>query len=320
MRKILRAISLLLLPILLYYGLFLCFEPNNFFGLRKETPSGAVFGAIKGYQRNPVPNVIIGDSRLAHLDMAEAGRLAGRPWANLAFGGASIKEMLDLAEWLTARYPVEHLLLQPSFYTLNLNYTTDRFDTIETALVNPFAYLTSLSYNLETWQNLGYWLRGEALGGGKAETEDPAAYEWVNYEAPGGEKVRLRTRIAAYLETIAPYTGVWEFNEAQFTRLLGLIEAWEAEGIKVSIVLPPMHEALLLYDAVPHGIAPVMEEKLAQLAQSPAQLLDYEFTARPNFAEDQFFDGFHLDYLRGLPAFTELLFADLAKGVNRYGA
>ncbi|MDL2293704.1 hypothetical protein LJC60_03635 [Ruminococcaceae bacterium OttesenSCG-928-D13] len=312
MKKILRAIIILLIPILLYYGLFLRFEPNNFFGLRAETPSGAVFGAIRQYRENPSASVIVGDSRTAHLDMDRVEQLTGRRFSNLAFGGASLKEELDLLDWLLKHYPeINEVVLGSSFYTMNAAYNFDRFSTIETALANPFAYLTSKSYNLEAMQNLIFWLQGEKLGGGQDETEDPANYKWADFTTPTGYEVSLRGEIGNYLEKIAPYTEKWEPNTKQYERLLELIDSCAEKGIRFVVVFPPMHPAVREYDVEARGIDAGMAPLLAGLAASPATLLDYELTSPPDFAEDQYFDGFHLDYQRGLPEWTEMLCEEL---------
>ena len=59
---------------------------------------------MREYQADPGRNLILGDSRLAHIDMDQAARVSGRQWQNLAFGGASLKETLDLAtiSWIPA--------------------------------------------------------------------------------------------------------------------------------------------------------------------------------------------------------------------------
>lgn len=313
MKRLLRNIVLLLLPIFLYYALFLAFEPNNFFGIRSTTPSGAIFGALRQYDKNPQDSIILGDSRLAHINMEQVEQVAGKPYANLAFGGASLKEQLDELDWLLARYPnINEVVLTLSFYTVNAAYNTDRFETIETALTNPFAYLCSLDYNLLTFDRMLSWLRGETLDGGATETEDPADYQYAEYTNPTtGETVLLRTRIIDYINDISRYTRDFSVNTEQLERLLNTIESFQAAGIRFIVVLPPMEDTAFQYEVVETGIAAQMEPLLAQLRQTGALVLDYELTGRLTLREDQYFDGFHLDYKRGLPEWTDILFTDI---------
>ncbi len=310
MSKIFRNIALLLLPILLYYAVFLAFEPNNYFGLRSSTPSGVVFGAIRQYRESPTDAVILGDSRMAHFDMDELQGSTAERFSNLAFGGASLKESLDLLDWLLEDYPqIDEVMFGFSFYTLNQNYGLDRFETIERAIQNPFVYLTSLSYNLEALQNVGVVLSGGVIGGGESETKDPATYEWADYTNPKtGDTATLRTDIIAHLENMHSYNSNWQANTAQFERLLDTIERCERQGIRFVVVLPPAHPAIAQQVLQPYGIEEEMLPLIAQLSASGATVLDYEITDRPNFSEEQYYDAFHLDYERGLPAWTEMLF------------
>ena len=48
------------------------------------------------------------------------------------FGGASLRESLDLADFvLDSGNGVDAILFELSFYTVNANYDTDRFSTLE---------------------------------------------------------------------------------------------------------------------------------------------------------------------------------------------
>ena len=122
---------------------------------------------MREYQAGPGRNLILGDSRLAHIDMDQAARVSGRQWQNLAFGGASLKETLDLADYiLDSGNPVDELVLSVSFYTLNQNYNTDRFQQLETTLENPVAYCLNLEYNVNALTVFLDTVRGTPRRGG----------------------------------------------------------------------------------------------------------------------------------------------------------
>ncbi len=314
MKKIIRNIALLMAPIALYYCIFLAFEPNNYFGLRSVTPSGAVFGAIRSYEKNPTRAVILGDSRLAHLNMDTVDETTGRDFSNLAFSGASLKESLDELEWLLAHYPdIDEVVFGFSFHTLNARNAADRFHSIETGLYNPFAYLTNLGYNLESLFNLTVWLRGETLFGGEGETQDPATYQYVPFTDPAtGETVQLRDKIVAHIGYVDPAMRQWAPNDEQFDRLLAFIDRFEREGKRFIVVFPPMDDAFLEHVMKAYDIDDKMPPYIERLRASGAEVYDYELTGRPDFAEDMFYDGFHLDYRRGLPAWTKLFFGAIA--------
>ena len=140
MKHILRNLALLLVPVLTYFCLFAAFEPNNYFGLHPNTDSDAPISRLKDFKREPGNSIIIGDSRFAHFDMDLVNETSGRPWQNLAFGGASLREGIDLLNWALDNNPnLEEVIFGFSFYTINQSYDTDRMSNLEKTLNNPFA-------------------------------------------------------------------------------------------------------------------------------------------------------------------------------------
>ncbi len=318
MKRILRATALLLLPILLYYSIFLAFEPNNYFGLRPVTPTGAVFGSLRAYDKNPTEGVLLGDSRFANIESMEAfNEATGRSYTNLAFGGASLQESLDELDYLLGRYPqIEEVVFELSFYTLNAHYDADRFDFIELALYNPFVYMTNLSYNLEAMQNFMYWMQGVPLYGGAQETRDPETDTSQSWQTPGGETVTIREDVLAHLEHVIESTQGWEIDKSEdgeLARLLQVAERCEEAGIRFVVVLPPVHDAAFSYVVQQNGIEEEMHGVLQALQESGAVVLDYEITGRPAYTESHWFDSLHLDYVHGLPLWTQQLAQDLAE-------
>ena len=149
MKNILKKLALLAIPVAAWLAVFIAFEPNNYFGLKDSAGSSQPVARVRAYQQDPGRNLILGDSRLAHFDMDLVAAVSGEEWQNLSFGGASLKETLDLAGYvLDSGHPVDTLLVEVSFYTLNEHYNTDRFSQLEETLENPLAYCLNLEYNV----------------------------------------------------------------------------------------------------------------------------------------------------------------------------
>lgn len=313
----LRNLVLLLLPILLYYCLFLALEPNNYFGLRQTTLSGQPIGMLRAYEQDPQTSVIVGNSRLAHFDMQLVEKVAGHPYGNIAFGGASLRESLDVLEWWLEKYPqIDEIVFGLTFYTLNANYDTDRFDSIRRSLDNPVAYLTSLSFNAEALLNLYYVATGQQLGGGEAEKRALSEYTYTNPNT--GEELPYPAVMVDYAEnSVAPQTQGWRLNETQLERLLALIEGCAEKGIRFVVVFPPVHDSIMDLVVRRYVDEEAMAGALQRLHAGSALVLDYEFENRPPLADDQFYDGFHLEYDRGLPVWTEMLFTDIRRAAER---
>lgn len=313
MKNILKKVLLLMIPVLAWFLFFLVFEPNNYFGLKASATSSQPVARVRAYQQAPGENLILGDSRLAHFDMALVDGLTGQTWQNLAFGGASLKETLDLADYvLDSGNPVDTMLVEVSFYTLNAGYNTDRFAALEKTLNNPLAYCFNLEYNVNALTVAMDTLRGTP------DTIESGDWVESDYLADDGTILPLHRKLYDYTTTITPRCKSWALNTDQFERLRALAERCQAEGVRLVVVLPPMAGNVRTEVCDEFGITDVMQDTvLPALGEWAGEygftLLDYEWGGSVITDDDtQFFDGFHLDEKYGLPEWTEELFNDMA--------
>lgn len=326
MKHILKKMALVLLPVAFYLCFFIAFEPNNYFGLRTASGSSQPVARVNAYRKAPGTRLILGDSRLAHFNMDLVEQTSGRSWQNIAFGGASLRETIDLANYvLDSGNPVEEMILGLSFYTVNGKYDTDRMSALEDTLNNPLAYILNLEYNVNTltnFTNFLIWgkqrLQGEtALTWAQAQQESETG-NWTeaDYIGADGTQYGLHTLLAEYPPKLMGNCTGWYLNQPMLEQLEQLLARCQAAGIKVHLVLPPMADNVLTEVCQPLGIDKQMEALLPILhqweSQYGIQVLDYEWENRPDFNQDkQFFDGFHLDTTYGLPQWTELLFTHI---------
>lgn len=313
MKNILKKVLLLMIPVLAWFLFFLVFEPNNYFGLKASATSSQPVARVRAYQQAPGENLILGDSRLAHFDMALVDGLTGQTWQNLAFGGASLKETLDLADYvLDSGNPVDTMLVEVSFYTLNAGYNTDRFAALEKTLNNPLAYCFNLEYNVNALTVAMDTLRGTP------DTIESGDWVESDYLADDGTILPLHRKLYDYTTTITPRCKSWTLNTDQFERLRALAERCQAESVRLVVVLPPMAGNVRTEVCDEFGITDVMQDTVLPalgewVGEYGFTLLDYEWGGSVITDDDtQFFDGFHLDEKYGLPIWTEELFNDMA--------
>lgn len=167
MRRILPKLALALLPFALYFAVFIAFEPNNYFGLRRGGSTNSPIARIRAFEAAPENVVILGDSRMAHFDMELVRQAAGRGVSNVAYGGAGLEESIDEFYYLYSQNPdIDTVVFGLSFYTLNTAYRpVNRMSTVETQLKNPAAYVFNLEYNINMLtvlaERVSYALRGQ---------------------------------------------------------------------------------------------------------------------------------------------------------------
>lgn len=314
MKSILQKLALLAIPVALWFAFFAAFEPNNYFGWKPSSHSTAPIARLRAFEKAPGSRVILGDSRLAHFDDALVTEVSGEAWQNLAFGGASLKETNDLLEYVLQHdADLKEVLFGLSFYTLSANYNTDRMGALEDTLHNPFAYCLNLEYNVNALTSFSDKMAG------RGDVEETGDWQYpADYTDADGTVYDVHTVLAVYPKAILGRCENYSVNRSELQRLISLAAQCRAQGVQLTVVLPPMAELVKTEVCDVYGISALMQkEVLPGLQQAAAQngfaLLDYEWSGSCVADDDrQFYDGFHLDTRYGLPGWTKQLFDDMA--------
>ena len=314
MKKLLLRLFLLALPFALYFGVFVAFDPADYFGVNGAvTADNSMVTRVKRFLEDPQDAVILGDSRMAHFDMALVEQVTGRPWSNLAFGGASMNESVDLFELALEENPdIDTVVFEASFYTLREGDARNRTDAILTAVQNPVAYLFNFNYNADMLQNIlenvKHWMDPSYIVG---EATDTGHWTDADYVDENAAPLPYRRNLIEYAGTIAGVCEGYAVNEENLAAVAALAQVCEEKGIRLVYVMPPVDGAIREY--VFDGLA--LWDDLAYikqtLAATGARVLDFEYEPSVTFTEDQFYDGFHLDIVTGLPEYTRILFEEV---------
>lgn len=313
---LLAKLALFLAPILLYFIIFIIFEPYNYFGLQNNaTESDQVIYRVRQFVNDPQDAIILGDSRMAHMDMEQVEALTGRRFSNLAFGGAAENEMIDLCEFALERNPdIDTVYLEVSFYTLNSRYDKNRVSNIETIVTNPLAYLFNFDYNIEMLNRIRLHLQGAYLGVENETAVDPVTgelkYTEADYTDESGAPLPYRRQLLEYNEVIRPICTGYTVNEAALQRLVDLAALCKERGVELNFVLPPVADSVYNEIIVELGIEPQLAAAVETLRATGANVIDLEYSDRPALEEYMFFDGFHVDTTLALPLVTEMIFGE----------
>ena len=311
---LLAKLALFLAPILLYFIVFVIFEPYNYFGLQNNaTESDQVIYRVRQFVNDPQDAIILGDSRMAHMDMEQVEALTGRKFSNLAFGGAAENEMIDLCEFALERNPkIDTVYLEVSFYTLNARYDKNRVSNIETIVTNPLAYLFNFDYNLEMLNRIRLHLQGAYLGVENETAVDPVTgelkYTEADYTDETGAPLPYRRQLLEYNEVIRPICTGYTVNEDALQRLVNLAALCKERGVELNFVLPPVADSVYNEIIVGLGIEPQLAAAVETLRATGANVIDLEYSGRPALEEYMFFDGFHVDTTLALPLVAEMIF------------
>lgn len=122
MIKYLKKSFFFIIPFIIYLVVIIIVDPYNYFNI-----SHAISNDIKteisdkvephlfriiNYQNSPKRNIVLGDSRADNL----FEHFDAHDWANLSYGGGSIKEIVQTFWWVANEYPLDTV-----FIGINLN-------------------------------------------------------------------------------------------------------------------------------------------------------------------------------------------------------
>lgn len=122
MIKYLKKSFFFIIPFIIYLVVIIIVDPYNYFNISHEISNDAkteisdkvephLFRIIN-YQNNPKRNIVLGDSRADNL----FEHFDAHYWANLSYGGGSIKEIVQTFWWVANKYPLDTV-----FIGINLN-------------------------------------------------------------------------------------------------------------------------------------------------------------------------------------------------------
>ncbi len=315
MKNVLKKLLIYIVPFLLLLGLFFAFEPYDYLYLRKGDSDYLCkpLSSVRELLTVHPSNIILGDSRMANLNMDLVAEIAGEPYTMLGFGGAQTGELIELF-W----YATEHTQLKKVMFGINLystigEQTPGRIPAILEQAEHPGKFLL----------NAGHWL--EAMNAAKMKAmnlvwrvtghperqefpEDPSDYT-VPQHVPQemGEKYRLD--IEEYQDVIRTNFGTApKVEQSTVDKLREIVEYCDANGIELIFVYPPMHASIYdLYeelDLLPEG------EKYKGYLRSVSTVYDLEFLNPFTLNDDNFYDGYHLQNPLK-PYLAEVLFTDI---------
>lgn len=147
----LRKTALFSLPFLFYGAVIGLIDPYCYFGTGGPIPQAlkrqaayplnyAMWKMIE-YRRNPVQDILLGDSRMMNLDSARVDSVSGRHWYNFAYGGGTLREAIDTFDYARSRTDLRSVVIGLDLSTWNGSDLRDRVSETRGALRNPLLYL-----------------------------------------------------------------------------------------------------------------------------------------------------------------------------------
>lgn len=141
------------LPLCLYAAFILVVDPFNFVGVSRAVPDDVKLRTafqlnpclwkMNEFNRRPQPNILLGDSRMMLLRAERIKELTGEDFYNFAYGGASLREMIDTFWFAARREPLRKVYVGLNLTVYDDYNYTERTKTYTTVARDPALYFVN---------------------------------------------------------------------------------------------------------------------------------------------------------------------------------
>ncbi len=172
MKKLYIKIVIFLSPFLINVLIIFLVDPYNFFNVSHifpdadkkkclgrtmvSTPRGNICWKTLEYERNPVDVILIGDSRMVHINNEIANQIMEEKVYNFSIPGGNVRTLNDLF-WLAAKNKnLKKVFIQVAFLNSSKNVNYDLMESINKFKRDPITYLYDKDIIIDSWVNLYY--------------------------------------------------------------------------------------------------------------------------------------------------------------------
>jgi hypothetical protein len=155
MKLFVQKVIILLTPFILFGLLMVLIDPYNYFNVSKiiddqvklETSyrlDNSLWKVIE-YNRKPVPNILLGDSRIEGIDVNKIEEITGEKYYNFAYGGGTLPEVIDTFWYAAQKNKLKNVYIGINFNLYNFYISWNRFSPNSRLLKSPFLYVFNLT-------------------------------------------------------------------------------------------------------------------------------------------------------------------------------
>lgn len=314
-----------MLPFIIYILLFVKFEPYNYFGLQEQAKNNTMpLARMREFMRHPSGNIVLGDSRMNHVDLELAKQLTGLRWTTLATGGQGTNLTYALYEWAKTKADVQNVMMDVSFYQIRQGTRSANIEPTIYIADHPLEYITTRDYVIETFSP---WLLTEEEGDTRRteeentevcesilepedlDTEIAFAFSDSEEELLEG-KQKYRDDLIQYANTVIyPVCVDYSIAQINLNHIIDIIKDVQANGGDVRVLAPVVQESIWEYVIIPLNIEPFLEEYKSEITKYTV-LYDMEWQSELSEKQEIFFDGFHFNNDETYQIYTRNLLGD----------
>jgi hypothetical protein len=159
-------------PFILNAFLIIIVDPYNFYNVShivpdenkkacigrtmESTPRGNICWKLLEYERNPLENILIGDSRMVHIHDSISENILGEKVYNFSVPGANFITLKDIFWEAVENKNIKNIYIQISFLNFSKNVNYDLKANLDKFRSSPLKYLYDKDIISDTWTNIYY--------------------------------------------------------------------------------------------------------------------------------------------------------------------
>lgn len=283
-RRIIFRILLLGIPFLLAASFIAVIDPFNYLGISKLIPDEAkkdianqfnpCFWKMNQFDKKPIENVLLGDSKMAPFSVEEIKKVSGEDYANLGYGGGSLKEIGDSFWHISKRIKLKKVYLSVSLDKYNDYEITDRLKFYTANAENPALYFL----NQSVWESAYYNVKVNLMN-----EKFTVGVPFMAKEDFWDEEIAIQKK----------YYNKYSAPDNYRKELKKIAEYCDQNNIKLTFIIFPTHinaqQAIIDTNMLP------FKESMVKDLKALADLYDYNWENELTSNKDNFGDLVHIN-------------------------
>lgn len=315
MKKLLKKFCIYLIPFIVIALLFFLFSPYDYLSLRGYTNYEAKpLTDMRLLMKEQPDSIILGDSRMANLNVDYINEITGEHYVSLAFGGANLGESVALFWFATEHTQLKKVVFGVGWYTSNGEQPAGNIPRRVQEATNPWKFFSSYNNWTFTLHRIRVSLHNFAANslGMTAlaiDDPDPRSLDTPVPQFPWTGTFRQDLYDSGFIIFSNLEDIGYELRQDTLDQLGEVIDYCGQNDIEIIFVFPPMHDVLFLTVTPRLGID-VYREQYKEYLIARATVYDLEFRNAFNSNDMNFVDAFHLTGA-GKKWLAEVIFTDL---------
>jgi hypothetical protein len=304
MKKFLKNITYFIFPFLIYYFLIYFIDPFNYYNKNIEISRINIIAKdtephlykLIDFKHNPKNNILLGDSRTNGLYGA-FGENKIKFWSNLAYGGASLNEMIQTFWHVTNTKKIDSVLIGVNFNHFNSNNTRNWIKPSLRLTENPisysfskYVYLSIVSFSKYVYLSIVKFLR-------KPDTKNKTE-----------NKLSKNVRWNNHLKEIdSKYYNKVLFPENYMKELKDISTFCIANNIELIFWIPPVHQDI--HDLIKNNGYLQDYNKFVFEIGKLGTLYNFDNDLKLRADKSNFSDAMHLNHINLQNIYTKIFYS-----------